>query len=518
MVYHPSMRRESARPSPRSHERDLAVYKYLLCWRYLLTRYLALACIISVMLGVATLIVVNSVMSGFSTKLKDRLHGILADVLVEARSMDGMGGVAAKMEKIRNSRIGDRIESMAPVLEVFAMIQFKVHGDNPFEEETVTRTVKVNGIDSEAQARVDGFFSYLKSQKDAKLVAEGKKKDEPLQRKDSDPKKCFDLSEEGQKRQKWLHPPMAMFPQAQRTRVPGELPEPDAPPSVDMKTEGIIIGHAIAHFRYKDPDDSTKTKEASMIPHGGDVVLFTVGGQKLTPVYRRYALADYFQAEMSEYDSNYVYVSLESLQKLRTMEDRVTSIQIKLKDYDRDAKPVLDELREMFPDQSFSVVTWEEKQGALLSAIDIERGLLNVLLFLIIAVAGFGILSIFAMIVVEKTRDIGILKALGASNIGVMKIFLGYGLLLGIVGAALGTLMGLGITIWLNEIEQFITNQTGHQVFNRSVYYFDKIPVNIQPMTVLMVNLGAIGIATLFSVLPALRAAMLHPVRALRYE
>ena len=86
--------------------------------------------------------------------------------------------------------------------------------------------------------------------------------------------------------------------------------------------------------------------------------------------------------------------------------------------------------------------TWEDKQGPLLAAIAIEKGILNVLLFMIVGVAGFGILAIFSMIVVEKTRDIGILKSLGASNGGVMKIFLGYGLLLGVVGAGLGTVAG----------------------------------------------------------------------------
>jgi lipoprotein-releasing system permease protein len=491
------------------------VYKYLLCWRYLLTRYLALACIISVMLGVATLIVVNSVMSGFSTKLKDRLHGILADVLVESRGTEGMAGYAAKMERIRNSPIGDYIEAMAPALESFAMIQFKVQNpDNPFELEPITRTVRLIGIDPEAQAKVDGFSGYRKSQKPLQPG------DEPQPSKDSDPKRAFDLSVEGKRFQDWMHPPMAMMPQVRRTRVEGELPEPDAPPSVEAKPEGIIIGHSIAHFRYKPEPETNPTliKEKALIPHGGDVVLYTIGGQRMAPVYRRYALADYFQSEMSEYDANYAYVSLESLQKLRTMEDRVTSIQIKLKNYDRDKKVVTEHLRNMFPDQFFQVSTWEEKQGSLLSAIDIERGLLNVLLFLIIAVAGFGILSIFAMIVVEKTRDIGILKALGASNVGVMKIFIGYGLLLGIVGATLGTLLGLGMTIYLNEIEACLTKCTGHQVFNREVYYFKDIPTNIQPMTIILVNIGAIGIAVLFSVLPALRAAMLHPVRALRYE
>ena len=138
---------------------------------------------------------------------------------------------------------------------------------------------------------------------------------------------------------------------------------------------------------------------------------------------------------MSEYDSNYVFVPLEHLQQLRNMEDRATSIQIRLKDYDKDHKKVEERLRQLFGAQGIQVSTWEEKQGPLLAAIGVEKGILNVLLFMIIAVAGFGILAIFSMIVVEKTRDIGILKALGASNWGVLKIFLGYGLLLGLVGA-----------------------------------------------------------------------------------
>jgi lipoprotein-releasing system permease protein len=143
---------------------------------------------------------------------------------------------------------------------------------------------------------------------------------------------------------------------------------------------------------------------------------------------------------------------------------------------------------------------------------------LNILLFLIIGVAGFGILAIFSMIVVEKTRDIGILKALGASNGGVMKIFLGYGLLLGLVGAALGTALGVAFTMNINAIEQKLTDWTGQQIFDRSVYYFKDIPTDIQPLSVALIVLGSVAIAVVFSILPALRAAWLHPVRALRYE
>src|SRR5947207_11319475 len=104
------------------------MYKLLLCWRYLLTRYLALACIISVMLGVATLIVVNSVMGGFSTKLKERLHGLLSDLVIEAKSLDGFSGAQEHMERIRQSPAGRHIAAMTPTVEVFAMLQFHKYG------------------------------------------------------------------------------------------------------------------------------------------------------------------------------------------------------------------------------------------------------------------------------------------------------------------------------------------------------------------------------------------------------
>src|SRR5436305_8872916 len=102
------------------------MYKLLLCWRYLRTRYLALVCIVSVMLGVATLIVVNSVMGGFSTKLKSRLHGLLSDILIEATTNDGFADPDGKMRRIMQSPVGKYIAAMTPTVEIFAMIQFRV--------------------------------------------------------------------------------------------------------------------------------------------------------------------------------------------------------------------------------------------------------------------------------------------------------------------------------------------------------------------------------------------------------
>jgi lipoprotein-releasing system permease protein len=103
------------------------VYKLVLCWRYLLTRYLALLCIVSVMLGVATLIVVNSVMTGFSTKLKDRLHGLLSDIDIEATRYAGIDHPDAKIEQIRRDPfLGPRVEVMTATMEVIALLQIDI--------------------------------------------------------------------------------------------------------------------------------------------------------------------------------------------------------------------------------------------------------------------------------------------------------------------------------------------------------------------------------------------------------
>jgi lipoprotein-releasing system permease protein len=479
------------------------VYKLLLCWRYLRTRYLALVCIISVMLGVATLIVVNSVMSGFSTKLRDNLHGMLSDATVDAVDFNGMDDPEGKMARIRSHPfLGPRVVAMTPTLDIFAMLQYRV---GP-EQAPFAKPVRMIGIDPEGRKRVGGFAEHLL-------------------RPDNREHPSFRLTEEAALRYQWEQfadrrdqrpidfdpPPNDRPGEPPPPRRPWErrdLPAAAAPPC-------IILGYAIAHYRDPSIKPGQPPRDVRILEPGDTVVVTTLGGNGLAPVYSRFVVADYSRTDMSDYDANYVFVPLDYLQKLRNMEDRVTSIQLRLRDY-TEAPAVVEHLRELFP--NLQVSTWEHKQGPLLAAISVERGILNVLLFMIIGVAGFGILAIFSMIVVEKTRDIGVLKALGASNWGVLKIFLGYGLLLGLVGAALGSVLGLSFTAYINEIEKVLTHLTGQEIFDRNVYYFDKIPTNVQPWTVMMVNLGAVGIAVLFSVLPALRAALLHPVRALRYE
>jgi lipoprotein-releasing system permease protein len=502
------------------------MYELLLCWRYLKTRYLAIACIISVMLGVATLIVVNSVMNGFSTKLRTLLHSVVSDIGIEAGTMEGFHDPVGKIARIRkDAYLNEQIDAMAITIDAFAIVQFQNVATNEF----ASRPVRVMGIEMKSRSAVGGFQKYLEKQKDAR--APSFDIPEEIRRAHAFQEELIRQDREWER--KPVQDPLALMqlpklaPNAEIDNVmkqffkdkPDEkpLPKPAPVPHRVRIPQGAVVGHLIANIKWKDPD----TKQFVDVPTmrvGDRIELTTIAtGERIKPRYDSFVVVDFFKSGMSEYDANSIFIPLEHLQAMRGMDERATNILIKLKNYN-EAKNVVDALGKMFAHERLSINTWEDKQGPLLRAIEIEKSILNILLFMIIAVAGFGILAIFSMIVSEKTRDIGILKALGASSGGVMKIFLTYGLLLGVVGAAFGTILGLSVTWNINGIEMLIAKITGSRVFQGDVYYFTEIPTDVQPTAILIVNLGAVAIAVVFSILPALKAALLQPVQALRYE
>lgn len=520
------------------------MYKLLLCSRYLKTRYIALASVISVTLGVATMIVVNSVMAGFSSEMRERIHGILADMVLESVSMDGTPDPERQMRLIQEAA-GDHIAAMSPTVEIYGMLSFQWAG------QWITRPVTIIGIEPASKAKVGTLAEHLENYQpvkddNGKIVqaaarAPGQPPDWELlpafldyrrmrmqqERLFNDDEAEEEVSGEQQAqtdrdKETGKTEPEDVMDQLDRIKA-DNAPKTSDEMAAPLRARAYI-GAQLVSFQYEDKE-AKKVKTVMMIQPGDDVKLSTVSASR-PPEARHFeaTVVDIFKCGMSEYDSNLVFVNLDELQNVRGMVTppktgvrSITTIQIKLKDF-ADARLVAERLKAVFPPGMYAVRTWEQKQGPLLAAVDVESTILNVLLFMIIAVAGFGILAIFFMIVVEKTRDIGILKSLGASSRGVMSIFVSYGLSLGLVGSGVGVLVGLLFVRYINEIEKGLTYITGRKVFDETIYYFPSIPTRVHAVMVVSVALGAVAIAILASILPARRAALLHPVQALRHE
>ncbi len=577
--------------------KGLAMYKLLLSWRYLRTRFIALASIVSVTLGVATLIVVNSVMSGFVFEMKTRLHGILSDVEIAAPLLGQISHPDVHMRIIRDV-LGDDIQSMTGVVRSPAMVTFNVHGRQ------MTQQVMLLGIDDESFGQVTDFHPYLQNENKKeqftfnleesgypeyvsnsgweyrRAKARQQKRIDLMQREqqayydsvaadylDDSPEKFQQTAyaqpvaaADGDEREIEYRPLPPQAPDFDKihggedgldaadqpkndvfTARDGKKyrkfkpfdehaefrtqpdPEDFFDPEEDQHT-GIILGIAIS--KRKTLDEAGNKKDFYMVRPGDDVqLMFATVGQNAKPVSENCTLVDFYSSNMHEYDSSFAFVPIKELQKIRGMMDPLTgdatvsSIQIKMKP-GADLDKARDALIAKFPPEQYpyDIHTWQDTQRPLLSAVNMELTILNLLLFMIIAVAGFGILATFFMIVVEKTKDIGVLKALGAPSSGVMSIFLGYGMSLGMVGTGAGIVLGLLFIRYINQIAEVVQKITGQEVFDPEIYYFSEIPTIVSPWMVCWVGLGAILIAVLASVLPALRAARLHPVEALRYE
>jgi lipoprotein-releasing system permease protein len=515
------------------------MYKLLLCWRYLRTRYIALASIISVMLGVATMIVVNAVMEGYAHEIRDRIHGVLSDIDFESRSLDGCPDADRVMHEIRRVA-GQYVAGMSPTVQVPAMLSYTFNG------QFITKQILMIGVDEATYASVSDFGQFLQHPENRKHLDFQLKNGgyDTIDHRATDPSKAFSRSQMrgagwAYRKQKAEYLSRITIPDGSLKDDPfqrrskaangaakrgigsigatADAEGTDFDPAKEQHT-GCVLGIGLCTYRTVEGSDGFFA-----IP-GDDVeISYPTASQPPKVLSAPFTIVDFYESKMNEYDSNFVFVPIRKLQEIRGMVNPSTNvanfnaIQIRLKP-GVDLDMVRDLLRDNFPAPVFKISTWRDKEGPLLTAIRIENAVLNILLFLIIAVAGFGILAIFFMIVVEKTRDIGILKALGASGRGVMGVFLGYGLSLGLVGASMGLLSGLLFVRYISQIADFLGRLTGQQYFDPSVYGLPKIPTIVEWQTVAWIIVGALAIAIGASILPARRAARLHPVEALRYE
>lgn len=223
-----------------------------------------------------------------------------------------------------------------------------------------------------------------------------------------------------------------------------------------------------------------------------------------------------FQTGQFDYDLNYLLVSTEMAQHIWGMKDAVHGIAVRVKDPDQ-AEEVKDRLNKILP-PTLHARTWMDDNRDLFNAVGIERVVMACILCLILMVAAFGLCSTLITVTVQKSREIGLMKALGANDLQVCGVFLFHGTVVGVVGSASGTVLGLVILHYLNIIRDFLLYAFHIQVFASSVYGLPEIPAVVNPENIVIIAVSAVVICVLAALIPAVSAATLAPARALRYE
>lgn len=223
-----------------------------------------------------------------------------------------------------------------------------------------------------------------------------------------------------------------------------------------------------------------------------------------------------FTSGRYDYDANMAVINLETAQRLFRIKNTVTSIGIKVND-EMAVENVKYMLEGMFP-YPFVVKTWMDLDKNLVKALALEKKMMFIILALIVMVACFNIAGSLIMVVMEKTKDIGILKAIGANSRGISLVFLMQGAFIGFFGIIIGGAAGIFLANNVNQAAGFIEKVTGVTIFPNDVYYFTEIPSKINPSDVGFVIIVAFVLTLLAGIYPSWKAARLDPVEAIRYE
>jgi lipoprotein-releasing system permease protein len=264
---------------------------------------------------------------------------------------------------------------------------------------------------------------------------------------------------------------------------------------------GIVLGTRLA---------------SKMSAFPGDVVtLVAFAGTKFNPSlgayvprFHRFEVTGLFDTGMFEYDNSYAVMDRASAQRFAGLDSAVTGLEVRLDD-PWNAQPFGRDLENRLG-YPYRVVDWQSQNVSLFSALKLEKLVLALIVFLICVVAAFNVVGTLTMVVRDKTREIGILLAMGMRRGSIRRVFLVQGVLIGLTGTASGAILGMVVGVLVNR---------GQLVpIDPSVYFIDHLPVSTQPLDALLVVTASLIVATLAPLYPALQAARLDPVPAIRYE
>jgi len=272
----------------------------------------------------------------------------------------------------------------------------------------------------------------------------------------------------------------------------GDLPDPEA------KRDGILLGR-----------DLSFTIGATV----GDRVTVLTSSSRLSPMgplprMRQFVVTGIFRTGLYDFDSATALVSLRAAQRVLSLENSINLIQVRISNIFR-APETAEQIKELLPPQAYAI-TWMELNRALFSALRLEKQLMFLTITLIVFVAALNIIATLILMVMEKTRDIGILKAMGTTSRSIRKIFFLQGAMIGVIGTAVGTVLGL-IWCWLANTFELIK-------VPQEIYVIAFVPFRIKPLDLLMIVGVTLLISLLSTLFPSHRASKVDPVEALKYE
>ncbi len=419
-------------------------FELLLALRYLRPKrtfvsIITLISILGVALGVAVLMIVISVMSGFDHDLREKILGFNAHLKIYAndRPLENFSPLMSIVASNKNVR------GVAP----FVLGQVLVVTQPPKGQSKLTGAPWVRGVDPARESSV----SVL-----PQSIIAGK----------------FDLSGRG--------------------LVVG---------SQFAENLNLSVGDRISIY---SPSDLEKMEKRQGKPDAEAVLPddYTVNG--------------IFDVGYFEYNANIVVTSLENAQDLYNLDDNVHGLMVMLNNPYQAPQVRQQLLAALGP--GYNISTWTEENSGILNALLVEKNVMFYLLFFIVLVAALCILSAQITFVVQKTREIGMLKALGASNLQISGVFLSQSAIIGVLGVISGYGLGMLALTYRNEFLHFMNRLTGFELFPASIYGFGDLPAVIDPHDIAVICGLSFVICIFGGVLPAIRAGRLKPVEALRYE
>jgi len=439
------------------------MYRFLIAVRYLRSRPILWVSVLGVLLGIASIVVVDSILNGFLSEQRRIFQGARADLSVQLQRYATPDGLVTRSEEVRERVLQtEGVASAAHRLVRWCLFPSdrKVPTLLSLGELSRGPVLQVLGIIPREEQSVSGVLEFLV--------------DVPEERRVADPSAPFEVA-------------------AGRGQWP------------------ILLGDRLAEFlelRRGDEIELLTLPETAPTEDG------------IQPVAGRFVLAGTFRTGAYNIDLTTAYMRLPDLQQYARVASDAAELAVRVEPGE-DRAEVRDRLRAALQDLNVRpshVLTWEDTEEILLGAVENQRVLLNVILFSIIFVAGFNLLTTLNLTITDKIQDIGTLSSLGASSVGISSIFTGLGFLVSLLGSVLGLVLGVSLAMNINGVHDAITRVLGNPIFTEDVYGLREIPSQLDPVRIALCVVLSLLCTILFTSLASWRVARLDPVEALRRE